>query len=404
VTTPVPPHLSAPLADLFTTDERRTLVELRHELHRCPELSFAEHRTAERLERTLTALRPKTLARVAATGVVARIAGTDPSAPVVAIRGDMDALPIQEDTGLAFSSECPGVMHACGHDVHATWVVGAAVLLGKRPARGDVVILLQPAEETGRGALAMIEGGALEGVRAIFGGHVDRRFAVGQVVADVGPLAAAADTFEIELIGSSAHGARPHEARDPIVASGALIGSLQTIVSRRLNPATPAVVSVGTVHGGTAPNVIPSSVTLTGTLRALEPVTRGALHGEVERIATGISAAHGLEVRISIEEGPPPVINPEGPVAWARQAVSALLGANALVPLGGVNLAGEDFAWYLEKVPGCFLRIGAREPDGAVIPAHSPKFYAADDCIFLGAAVLAETARIAAAALARSQR
>ncbi|HWP39050.1 MAG TPA: M20 family metallopeptidase [Gemmatimonadales bacterium] len=386
----------APLADLFSADEQHALVELRHDLHRRPELSSAEHRTASRLEQALAPLHPKALTRVAGTGVVARIAGTDPSAPTVALRGDIDALPIQEDTGLPFSSEVSGVMHACGHDVHATWVVGAAMLLTRRPATGDVVILLQPAEETGRGALAMIEGGALDGVRAIFAGHVDRRFVVGQVVADAGPVAAAADTFEVELLGSGAHGARPHEARDPIVAAGTLITALQTIVSRRLNPSTPAVVSLGSVHGGTAPNVIPGAVTLTGTLRATDPATRALLHGEVERIAAGVAAAHGLEVRVAIEQGPPPVVNPAESIVWARKAASTLLGAGSLVPFGIVNLAGEDFAWYLEKVPGCFLRIGAREPNGAVIPAHSPKFFAADEAIFVGAAVLAETARVAA--------
>lgn len=390
-----------PLADLFTPAARDRLLALRHDLHRHPELSFEEHRTAERLERELGELEPASLARVAQTGLVARIRGRDPGAPPVAIRGDIDALPIREDTGLPWASERSGVMHACGHDVHATWAVGAAHLLASRPARGDVVIILQPAEETGRGALAMIQGGALEGVQAIFGGHVDRRFAVGQVVAQVGPLAAAADTFEIELIGSGAHGARPHEARDPIVAAGSLITALQTIISRRLNPATPAVVSLCTVHAGTASNIIPGTATLGGTLRAMDPGTRTLLHEEVERIATGVAAAHGLEARVSIEIGPPPVINPEEPTSWARQAVTTLLGADALTPLGFVNLAGEDFACYLENVPGCFLRIGAREPGGAVIPAHSPKFYAADEAIFVGAAVLAETARVAAEAVGR---
>ncbi|HEX9582532.1 MAG TPA: M20 family metallopeptidase [Gemmatimonadales bacterium] len=388
------------LAPLFTPEARERLLALRHDLHRHPELSFEEHRTAERLEGELAMLNPANLARVAQTGVVARIKGRDRTAPAVAIRGDIDALPIQEDTGLAWASERAGVMHACGHDVHATWAVGAAHLLASRPARGDVVIILQPAEETGRGANAMIEGGALADVRAIFGGHVDRRFPVGQVVAQAGPLAASADTFEIEVIGSGAHGARPHEARDPIVAAGALITALQTIVSRRLNPATPAVVSICTVHAGTASNVIPGTATLGGTLRATDAATRILLHDELGRIATGVAAAHGLEARVSIEIGPPPVVNPEEPAAWARRAITTLLGVDALVPLGFVNLAGEDFASYLERVPGCFLRIGAREPHGAVIPAHSPKFYAADETIFVGAAVLAEAARVAAEELA----
>jgi hippurate hydrolase len=388
---------------LFSADARDRLLALRHDLHRHPELAFAEHATAARLEEELRAITPVQLTRVAGTGVVARIRGTSPAGPAVAIRGDIDALPILEDTGLAWASERPGVMHACGHDVHAAWTVGAAHLLAASPARSDVVIILQPAEETGRGAQAMIEGGALEGVAAIFGGHVDRRFPLGQVVAQPGPLAAAADTFEIELIGSGAHGARPHEARDPIVAAAALISALQTIVARRLNPATPAVVSLCTVHAGTASNVIPGTATLGGTLRATDPATRSLLHQEVERITTGIAAAHGLDSRVSIEMGPPPVINPERPASWARRAVTSLLGSDAVVPLGFVNLAGEDFAAYLQKIPGCFLRIGAREPDAPVIPAHSPRFYAADEAIFVGAAVLAETARVAADELAQKQ-
>src|SRR6185312_11669271 len=172
------------------------------------------------------------------------------------------------------------------HDVHATWAVGAGALLAAAPAMGDVLIVLQPAEETGSGAIDVLETGALDGVSAIFGGHVDRRFVVGQVVADEGSLAASTDTFSIELIGRGAHAARPHESADPIVGVGALIGALQVIVSRRLNPALPAVVTVGTVHAGTATNIIPEQAVITGTLRAIDPATRRLLRDEVERIAT----------------------------------------------------------------------------------------------------------------------
>jgi hippurate hydrolase len=290
-------------------------------------------------------------------------------------------------------------MHACGHDVHATWAVGAAHLLTEHPAAGDVLIVLQPAEETGKGALAVLESGALDDVRAIFGGHVDRRFALGQVVADAGPLAASADEFEIELIGSGAHGARPHESADPIVGAGALIGALQTIVSRRLNPAYAAVVTIGTVHAGSAPNIIPDRAVLSGTLRAIDPDTRRLLHGEVRRIAESVAATYRLEARVTLELGPPPIVNPAGPTAWAREAARLLLGDDAVVPLGFLNMAGEDFACYMERIPGSFLRIGAREPGADPIPAHSPRFYAAEESIFVGAAVLAEAARIASASL-----
>ena len=185
----------------FTDDERERLVSLRRALHRHPELSWKEERTAARLEEALGELGLSEVRRVAGTGVVARVRGTDPAAPVVAVRGDIAALPIQEATGLPFASEVDGVMHACGHDVHATWAVGAAMLLVRAPARGDVVIVLQPAEEVGAGAAAILASGALDGVSAIFGGHVDRRFPVGQVVAEAGPLAASADAFSIVVEG-----------------------------------------------------------------------------------------------------------------------------------------------------------------------------------------------------------
>ncbi|HJU88410.1 MAG TPA: M20 family metallopeptidase, partial [Gemmatimonadaceae bacterium] len=270
--------MSTSIERLFSTEARRALLELRHEIHRDPELSFKEERTATRLEAALRAVRPREINRVAGTGVIARIPGRDSGAPVVALRGDIDALPIQEETGLPFSSGNAGVMHACGHDVHATWAVGAAHLLSERPAAGDVLIVLQPAEEIGQGAAAVMASGALDGVAAIFGAHVDRRFPVGTVVAEAGPLAASADNFEIELLGSGAHAARPHEAADPIVGAAALIGALHTIVSRRLDPSRAAVVTVGTINAGSAPNVIPDRAVLTGTLRATDPETRRLLH------------------------------------------------------------------------------------------------------------------------------
>jgi len=274
-------------------------------------------------------------------------------------------------------------------------------LLSENSARGDVLIVLQPAEEIGKGAQAILETGALKDVAAIFGGHVDRRFAVGEVVAQDGPLAASADTFSIELLGKGAHGARPHEAADPIVGTGALIMALQTIISRRLNPAHAGVVTIGTMHAGTADNIIPDKATLTGTLRAVDPSTRQLLHDEVKRISENTAAVYGLKAIVNVESGTPPIVNQPLPISWAQQAVRSLLGEKAIVPLGFLNMAGEDFAFYLEKMQGGFLRIGAREDGGTLIAAHSPHFYAADESIFVGAAVLAETARVASAALSQ---
>jgi amidohydrolase len=378
------------------------LVALRRAIHQHPELAFHESETANRLIAALRELGVDDVHQIASTGVVARVRGRNRSAPVVALRGDIDALPIEEATGLPFSSQVPGVMHACGHDVHATWAVAAAALLTQSPAAGDVLIILQPAEETGKGALAILESGALDGVSAIFGGHVDRRFQVGQVVADEGPLAASADTFEIELVGAGAHGARPHEARDPIVALASIVTALQTIVARRLNPATPGVVTIGTVRAGSAPNIIPERAHLTGTVRAVEPKSRDLMLGEVKRISEAIASGMGVEARVTLDRGTPPIVNPPGATSWARAAATTVLGAENVVPLGFLNLAGEDFAHYMERVPGCFLRIGACEPNGPVIPAHAPKFYAAEESIFVGAAVLAECARVASHALSVS--
>ena len=392
----------AALRALFSGSLPGDLVQLRRALHQHPELSLAETETARRLMAALTDVAglPRADVQLVGTAVIGRVRGRQPGAPVVALRGDIDALPIQESTGLPFASQVPGVMHACGHDVHATWAVGAAALLAAAPAAGDVVIVLQPAEEIDRGAAAVLDAGVLDGVAAIFGGHVDRRFAVGQVVADDGPLAASADTFTIELVGHGAHAARPQESADPVVGAGALIVAAQAIIARRVHPATPAVLTIATVHAGTANNIIPDRAVLTGTIRTVDPATRRLVREELERMAGAIATAYRLEARIAVELGPPPLVNPHQPAEWARQAVRAVLGDRALAPLGIVNLAAEDFARYLERIPGCFLRIGAREAGGEPIAAHSPHFAAAEESIFVGAAVLAETARIASASLA----
>jgi amidohydrolase len=383
----------------FTDDEVAWLTALRRALHRQPELSWQEEHTAARLELALTHIGARDVARVAGTGVMGRIAGRRPDAPVVAIRGDIDALPLQEATGLPFASEATGIMHACGHDIHATWAVGAALLLRKAPAEGDVLILLQPAEEVAEGAAAMLESGALDGVAAIFGGHVDRRYEVGQVVAQEGPVAASSDFFEIELSGSGGHTARPHETADPIVGAGILIAALQTLVSRRLDPAIPGVVTVAGIHAGTADNVIPERARMTGTVRTVDPTSRALLLNELRHLSERVAEAHHLSARVAVGRGTPPLVNPPGPTGWAREAVHAVLGPAAVVPLAGTNMAGEDFACYLERLPGCFLRIGARESGGTFLPAHSPGFYAAEESAFIGAAVLAETARRASAGL-----
>jgi amidohydrolase len=381
------------IRSLFSETLQNKLVTVRRELHRYPELSFQEERTAARLYDEVASLHPAKIERVGKTGIVARFSGKNPAAPPVAIRADIDALPIQEATGLEFASVHAGVMHACGHDVHAAWGVGAAALIAAQPAECDVLIVFQPAEEIGKGALAVLESGVLDGVAAIVGAHVDRRFPVGTVVAQEGPLAASTDSFEIEVIGRGAHGARPQEAADPIVASAIMITALQTIVSRRLDPARAGVLTVGSIHAGNAPNIIPERAKLSGTLRAVDAETRELLKNELRIVTESVAAAHRVKAEISWDRGTPPIVNPPEAVQWAREAIRFLLGDTAIVRMETLNMAGEDFAYYLETIPGCFLRIGACEEGGQPIPSHSPLFYAAEESIFVGAAVLAETAR-----------
>ncbi len=388
-----------PRGDLLPQELSRRLLTLRHDLHRDPELSLKERRTAERLESELSVIDPKFMRRVVDTGIIVRIAGRNPEAPVVAIRGDIDALPVQEETGVAFASQTEGVMHACGHDVHAAWTVGAAFLLTENPADGDVLVLLQPAEETAQGALAFIETGELDGVAAVIGAHVDMRYPLGTVVVQDGHMAASADEFVIRLIGAGSHAARPHEGINPIVGAATLVGALQSVVVHTVPPGTPAVLTVATFNAGTASNVIPEVATLSGTVRAVDTATRSTLHDEIRRVAEAVGSASGLAVKVEFLAGTPPLVNEAARAEWVREAVCSLLGEDGLVPLAEPNLGGEDFAFYLERLPGCFFRVGGRAAGQESIPAHSSRFLPVDDAVDVGAAVLAETARVASRAL-----
>jgi hippurate hydrolase len=284
-------------------------------------------------------------------------------------------------------------MHACGHDIHAAWTVGVAALLAVDPPDGDVVIVLQPSEETGTGALAILESGVLDDVHSILGGHVDMRFPVGQIVADAGPIAAATDIFEIDITGKGGHSARPHETTDVVVAAAAMVSAAQTIISRRLKPGLPGVVTIGAMNAGAAANVIPERAILRGTIRAVDPRSRTLMRDALRRIVEGTAAAHGVRGQLNIVSGTPPLINTAA-TAGVMQAVGRdLLGAGAVIPLPEPNLAGEDFAFYLERMQGCFVRLGAAGAGDAPIPAHSPRFLPLAESILVGAAVLADGAR-----------
>ena len=367
------------------------MVDLRRDLHRHPELSWEEERTATRIAAELERL-GLSVRRVAGTGLIADLPGAAPG-PIVALRADTDALPVHEETGLTFASEREGVMHACGHDGHSSMLLGAAeLLLAGPPPPCPVRLLWQPAEERGAGAVALIEAGALEGVELIFGGHLDRRFPAGTLIVSEGPVNASTDTFRVEITGQQGHGARPHETLDAVVAGSLLVTSLQTVVSREVNPAHPSVLTVGTFQAGTAGNVIAGQALLEGTIRAQDPEVRQHLIASLKRIGQAIGMLHGAKVEVSVKDGTPPVINPPGATAIARRAALEVTDPELVVPLPNANMGGEDFAYYLERVAGCYIRYGGLVPGRESFPAHSSQFDFDEAALGCGAAWLARVA------------
>lgn len=371
------------------------MVNLRRALHQHPELSFDEHHTMLRISRELDELGVPHRVGVAGTGIVADLPGLAPG-PRVALRADTDALPVQEHTGLPFASQIPGVMHACGHDGHASSLVGAAALLVADPPPHPVRLLWQPGEEQGNGALRMIEAGVLQDVDVIFGGHLDRGYAPGTVVVTEGPVNASTDTFVLEVLGRQGHGARPHETIDAIVVASLVVTALQTVVSRHVDPAQAAVVTVGRFDAGTAPNVIAGRATLEGTIRAQHPDVRRRLKEAVEQVARAVGTLHGAAVSFSMSDGTPPLINLPGPTAVAREAAQQVAQVDRM---RSANMGGEDFSWYLTQIPGCYVRFGGRTP-GENAPAHSGRFDFHESALAVAAAWYDRVARIAATRLA----
>lgn len=371
------------------------LVLLRRVLHEYPELSGQEAKTAEVICKFLDGIAITYRAQVGGHGVVADIPGP-PGVPCVVLRADTDALPIQEETGLPFASVCDGVMHACGHDGHTTMLLGAAALLSDdKELPAPVRLVFQPAEECGTGALAMIEAGVLDGAGMIFGGHLDRHYHPGAIVVTEGPVNASSDSFTIGIVGQGAHGARPHESIDAVVVGSLMIMALQTIVSREVDPARPSVVSVGQFHAGSAPNVIAGQARLSGTVRAQDPVVRQQLLSSVRRIAESIAQLHGAKIQVTIKEGTPPLINTADMASLARQAAIAAVGESNVLPLKTANMGGEDFSYYMAKVPGAYVRFGSQVPGKEGYPAHSSKYDFDEEALAVGAAYFHAIAQVA---------
>lgn len=369
------------------------IVDYRRDFHRFPELSGEEIETARRVSQYLQHLKIPHRTGVAGHGILAEIEGVN-SQRFIALRADMDALPIHEETGLSFSSENAGVMHACGHDGHMSILLGAAELLsqGEKPPC-SVRLIFQPAEEVAQGAKAMVEAGALKDVSMIFGGHLDRHYPAGTIVVSDGPVNASSDLFTIELSGQSAHGARPHESTDVIVIASLMVMAIQTLVSREVDPARPSVVSVGEFHAGTAANVIAGKAQLRGTIRAQHEEVRQQLHNGIRRISRSIAELHQAAAEVEIISGTPPLHNEEPFVSLARKVAMSIVGEENVLKLRTANMGAEDFSFYLEQTGGCYVRYGAQAEGKEGYPAHSSRFDIDERALSVAARFLADIAR-----------
>jgi amidohydrolase len=370
------------------------LTKWRRAIHRQPELGFDVYRTAELAARVLTELGLEVQTGVGKTGVVGRLGASD--GPVIAIRADMDALPIQEENEVEYASQVPGRMHACGHDAHTAMLLGAATLLSRRNLPGQVRFLFQPSEEVAdeeaiSGAPRMIADGALEGVDVVIALHVDGTLNTGHIRMGDGWISAASDTFRAHIIGQGGHGAYPHQAVDPIWLTSHVLYALYAIPSRRVAPLQPSVVSVGIIRGGSADNVIPDAVYLEGTLRSFADEVREQLIQEVEHAMT-IAQAFGGDYRLEIERGYPATYNDPIVVGWLRQVGNDLLGKER-VGTEQKTMGSEDFSYMANLAKGAMFRLGVKPPGAAPRYGHTSTFDLDEEALPIGAAILAEAAR-----------
>ncbi|MFE2146714.1 M20 family metallopeptidase [Streptomyces sp. NPDC059456] len=377
-------------------------VALRRDIHRHPELGTDLPRTQRAVLDALAALPLDLATGSGLSSVTATLDGALPG-PTVLLRADMDALPLEEETGLEFASRVPGVMHACGHDAHTAMLVAAARLLSarRRELAGRVVFMFQPAEESGGGALRMIDEGVL---RTADGGVVDRAFALhlttrfdsGTLHLRPGTTFAASDLLRVSVRGRGGHASAPHLGLDPVPVACEIVQALQTMVTRTVDVHDPAVVTVASVHAGTTANVIPDTAEITGTFRTLSPATRRLVREGIARVAHHVAAAHGAGAEVTLTEGYPPVVNDPAHTAALRDTATALLGPDRVHRLHRPFLWAEDFSYVLERVPGTMAFLGARPP--GTPPGQAPDLHSGR-VVFDEAALAAGAALHAAAAL-----
>ena len=362
------------------------IVALRRDLHREPELGFDTEKTAEKVFAALAGLPLEIETGVAKNGIVATLEGEE-DGPTVALRADMDALPIQEETGLPFASETEGKMHACGHDGHTSMLVGAAHALSGMRDRldGTVQFVFQPAEEGGGGGKVMVDEGVADGVSSIFALHLWPGLPFGKVATKAGPIMAAADAFEMEIKASGGHGAMPHLASDAIAIAAQVVTALQTIVSREVDPVEPAVLTVGEIGAGTAFNIIPDKARIGGTVRTLNADLRREIPARIEELARGVAQGMRGDVDFAYNFSYPVTVNDEAAADLVLGVAEDLFGDESVLTLPNPSMGGEDFAYFLEKVPGAFIWLGIGED---VSGLHTPKFAFDEEILPRGSALL----------------
>ncbi len=372
----------------FPRGEFDDLVETRRDLHRNPELAFEEDRTAGVIAGRLEGLGLSPRTGVGKTGVSADAGAAGQR---LLVRADMDALPLTEGSGEAFASEVAGRMHACGHDGHVAIALAVAGRLGSDSAAPPLRFLFQPAEERGGGARACVSDGAMEDVRAAIGLHLWNQMPVGKVGIYRGAMMAAVDEFEIDVVGRGGHGAAPHETSDPIVAAARIVEALQGIVSREVSPLESAVVTVASIHGGDAFNIIPSTVRLTGTVRWFAEATGAAMPAKIGRVVSGTAAAAGISAHLEYRRINRPVVNDAGVADAVIDVARRLLGEEN-VDTETRTLGGEDMSVYLDRVPGCFFFVGSA-PAGPHRPHHSPSFAIDERALAVGVVLMEAAVR-----------
>jgi amidohydrolase len=366
------------------------LVAIRRQIHSQPELAFQETRTAALAADELAACGLKTASGIAGTGVTGLLGGT--SQRTLAIRADMDALPIQEETGAPYASTVTGVAHACGHDGHIAIALGAAMVLARlAPLAGAVKFIFQPAEEGPGGARPMIELGVLKDppVEAVFGFHLTNSLSLGQIGVSYGQTCAATDEIRILIVGRGGHGAHPQQTVDAVVVAAEVVTALQTVVSRQVSPLEAVVVTVGAIRGGTANNIIADKVELWGTVRTLAEHVRASLPEKIERLVSGITAAYGASYRFIYNQGYPVLVSDSALSGLIETSAAAVVGRENVVRLPP-SMGGEDFAYFAATLPSTFFRIGSGGPLFH-FPAHHPRFDFAEGAIGVGVKMLVQS-------------